>query len=225
MKKMVPTDLLKMIAFFEQCQVTNNAAGILEKFAKDKKQPKEKKTAQLPVARSHESSYWQHCSCKFCKTHQSNWCNHKDCWSDYHHWDDWHHNHPQLNDKDSKSTKSYAQKDDCRHNHSKKKRNKAMHYDQYSLLSVGNSSGRRNCSCSRYPSCSCSWSCSFLSNRSYNNHHVAQDDCRLTVPLKCGYLYSSKSDNGGCFHHPDMSNTVFATFFTPIAKKSKCTQI
>jgi hypothetical protein len=35
MNKTVPTDLLKMIDFFEQCQATNKAAGIL------KKQPKE----------------------------------------------------------------------------------------------------------------------------------------------------------------------------------------
>jgi hypothetical protein len=39
--KTVPTNLLKMIAFFEQCQATNKAAGILKKIAKkDKKQPK-----------------------------------------------------------------------------------------------------------------------------------------------------------------------------------------
>jgi hypothetical protein len=40
---MVPTNLLKMIASFEQCQATNKVAGILEKIAKDKKQPKERK--------------------------------------------------------------------------------------------------------------------------------------------------------------------------------------
>ncbi len=61
LNKMVPTDLLQLIAFFEQCQVTDKAAGILEKIAKDKKQPKEKKTAHLLAARSHESSYQQHC--------------------------------------------------------------------------------------------------------------------------------------------------------------------
>jgi hypothetical protein len=33
--------LRKMIAFFEQCQATGKAAGVLEKIAKDKKQPKE----------------------------------------------------------------------------------------------------------------------------------------------------------------------------------------
>jgi hypothetical protein len=32
-----------MIAFFEQCQVTDKAAGVLEKIAKDKKQSKERK--------------------------------------------------------------------------------------------------------------------------------------------------------------------------------------
>ncbi len=53
LNKMVPTDPLKLIAFFEQSQ-TNKAAGVLKKIAKDKKQPKEKKTAQLPVACSRE---------------------------------------------------------------------------------------------------------------------------------------------------------------------------
>jgi hypothetical protein len=42
LNKKVPTDPLKMIAFFEQCQVTNKAAGVLEKTTKDK-QRKEKK--------------------------------------------------------------------------------------------------------------------------------------------------------------------------------------
>jgi hypothetical protein len=59
LNKMVPTDPLKMIAFFEQCQATNKAADVLEKITKDK-QPKEKKTAHVPTARSHESSYHQH---------------------------------------------------------------------------------------------------------------------------------------------------------------------
>jgi hypothetical protein len=31
-----------MITFFEQCQATNKAAGVFDKIAKDKKQPKEK---------------------------------------------------------------------------------------------------------------------------------------------------------------------------------------
>jgi hypothetical protein len=47
LNKMVRTNLLKMIAFFEQCQATGKVTGILEKIAKDKKQPKEKKTAHL----------------------------------------------------------------------------------------------------------------------------------------------------------------------------------
>ncbi len=74
LNKMVPTDPLKMIAFFEQCQATNKAAGVLEKIAKDK-QLKERKMAQLPVARSRESSYHQHCSRKYCNYHQSDQCN------------------------------------------------------------------------------------------------------------------------------------------------------
>jgi hypothetical protein len=35
------------------------------------------------------------------------------------------------------------------------------------------------------------------------------------------YSYSSKSDGGGRIHHPDKSNTVFATFSTPKAKKKR----
>ena len=60
LNKMVPTDPLKMIAFFKQCQATNKAAGVLDKIAKDKKEPKEKKTAHLPTAHSREYSYRQH---------------------------------------------------------------------------------------------------------------------------------------------------------------------
>jgi hypothetical protein len=70
LNKMVPTDPLKMITFFKQCQATDKAAGILEKIAKYK-QPKERKTAQLPVTRSHESSYHQHCSRKYHDYHRS----------------------------------------------------------------------------------------------------------------------------------------------------------
>jgi hypothetical protein len=65
LNKMVPTNLLRMIVFFEQHQATNKAAGIL-KIAKYKKQPKERKTAHLPAARSHESSYHYHHSHKCC---------------------------------------------------------------------------------------------------------------------------------------------------------------
>jgi hypothetical protein len=77
LNKTVPTELLKMIAFFEQCQATDKVAGILEKIAKDK-QPKERKTTQFPVTRSHELSYHQHCSCKYCDYHQSDQCNRND---------------------------------------------------------------------------------------------------------------------------------------------------
>jgi hypothetical protein len=66
---MVPTDPLKMIAFFEQCQAANKATGILEKIAKDRKQPKGKKTAHLPATCSHELSYRQHCSRKYRNYH------------------------------------------------------------------------------------------------------------------------------------------------------------
>jgi hypothetical protein len=65
LNKTVPTNPLRMIAFFERCQASNKAAGILKKIAKDKKEPKERKTAHLPATRSHESSYRQHCSHKY----------------------------------------------------------------------------------------------------------------------------------------------------------------
>jgi hypothetical protein len=68
--KMVPSNLLWLIAFFEQCQVANKAAGILKKI-KEKKQPKEMMMAHLPIAKSHDSSYRQHCRNK-CNYHQSN---------------------------------------------------------------------------------------------------------------------------------------------------------
>jgi hypothetical protein len=71
LNKTVPTDPLKMIAFFEQFQATNKSAGILEKIAKDK-QPKERKTAQLPVSRNRESSYHQHRSHNYHDYHRSN---------------------------------------------------------------------------------------------------------------------------------------------------------
>jgi hypothetical protein len=63
-----------------------------------------------------------------------------------------------------------------------------MHNDQSSSSSAGNLSGRMSCSCSRSTSRSCSQSCSCSSSRSYNNHHVAQDDCKLSTLPKCGYL-------------------------------------
>jgi hypothetical protein len=85
LNKMVPADPLQMIAFFEQCQAINKAAGILDKIAKDKKQPKEKKMAHLPTARSRESSYCQHCSCNYCDQHQSNQHDRDDCQPDYRH--------------------------------------------------------------------------------------------------------------------------------------------
>ncbi len=74
----VPSNPLRMIAFFKQCQANNKAAGVLDKIAKDKKQPKEKKMAHLPVAHSRESSYRQHRSQKYCNYHQSNQRNRND---------------------------------------------------------------------------------------------------------------------------------------------------
>ncbi len=224
LSKMVPTDLLKMIAFLAQCQETNKSSGILKKIAKDKKRPKEKKKAHLPALHSCQSSYRQHRSCKYHDYHQSNCCDCNIWQSNYCDQDNQHHICLQHNSKDSKSTKSYDKKDDCKRNHSKNKSNEAMHNDQSYLSSAGSLSGRRSRYCSRSPLCSCSQSFCCLSNRSYNNHHVAQDYCRPNAPVKCGYSYFSKSDDGRRIHHPNKSSTIFATFSTPIAKKGKCTQ-
>jgi hypothetical protein len=219
LNKMVPSNPLRMIAFFEQCQATDKAAGIIDKITKDKKQPKEKKTAHLPTARSHESSYHQHHSCSFRDYHQSDQCNRNNHQSDYHHQDDQCHNCPRREDKDSKSSKSYDKKGDRKCNHSKKKSNEAMHNDQSSKSSAGNLCQ----SCSRSSSRSQSWSCSCSSSWSYDNHHVDQDDGKPSAAPKGRYSYSSESDNGRRIKCPDKSDTVFATFSAPKVKK-KCTQ-
>jgi hypothetical protein len=71
LNKMVPTDPLKLIAFFKQWQATDKTTGILEQTVKDKKQPKEKKTAHLSTAHSRESSYQQHHRHKYHDYHRS----------------------------------------------------------------------------------------------------------------------------------------------------------
>ncbi len=70
-------------------------------------------------------------------------------------------------------------------------------------------------------SCSCSQSCSCSSSRSYDNHHVATDDCKPSALPKCGYLYSKDNNEGHC-HPPDKDDTIFATFSAPLAKKGEC---
>jgi hypothetical protein len=139
LNKMVPIDPLKMIGFFKQCQATNKAAGILKKITKDK-QPKERKMGQLPVARSRESSYRQHCSHTYHNYHQSNQRNRNDQRSKYCHLNNRRHDCPWHNNKYVRSNKSYEKKDDCRRNHFKKKSDKAMHNDHSSSSSAGNSS-------------------------------------------------------------------------------------
>jgi hypothetical protein len=62
--KMVPMDLLWLLAFFKQCQTANKLVSVFDKI-KEKHQLKEKKTAYLTVACSRDSSYQQHC----CKSH------------------------------------------------------------------------------------------------------------------------------------------------------------
>jgi hypothetical protein len=156
LNKVVPTDPLKLIAFFKQCQATDKATGILEKIAKDKKQPKEKKTAHLPAAYSHESSYQQHCCHKYPNYHQSNQRNRDDRRPDYCHQDNQCHDCPHCDDKDSKSSKSYKKKDDCKRDYFKKKSNEAMRNDQSSLSCTGNTFGKRSRSCSRLPLRPCS---------------------------------------------------------------------
>jgi hypothetical protein len=44
----VPTDPLKLIAFFEHCQATKKVAGVLEKIAKDKSSQKKRKRLIIP---------------------------------------------------------------------------------------------------------------------------------------------------------------------------------
>ncbi len=72
LNKTMPTNPLRMIAFFEQCQATNKVAGILKKITKDKKQPRERKMAHLSAVRSRKSSYCHHCSHKYQNYHWSN---------------------------------------------------------------------------------------------------------------------------------------------------------
>ncbi len=187
------------------------------------KPPKENKMAHLLVVHSRKLSYQQlHCP-KFCNYHWSSCCDHNNHQPGYCHQDNWCHNCPCHNNKDFKNSKSYKKKDDRKHNHFLKKSNEAMHTDQSSSLSADNLSRRRSRSRSRSPLRSCSQSCSCLSSRSYDNHHVASDDCKLSTFPKRKYSYSSKSDDGRRIYCPEKSNTVFATFSTPTAKKGKRT--
>jgi hypothetical protein len=137
LNKTVPANPLRMIAFFEQCQPTNKVAGILEKIAKDKKQPKEKSMAHVPTALICESSYKQHRRHKYRNYHQSDQRDCDDHQPDYCHQDNQRHDCGQCNDKDKRNNKSYNKKDDCKRNHFKKKSDKAMHNDQSSLSSAG----------------------------------------------------------------------------------------
>ncbi len=59
MNKMVPTDPLWLVAFFEQCQTAAKASDVLDKL-KEKKQQKKKKTAHLPVTHNCDSNHWHH---------------------------------------------------------------------------------------------------------------------------------------------------------------------
>jgi hypothetical protein len=188
LNKMVPANLLRMIAFFEQCQASNKAAGILEKIAKDKKQLKEMSTAHVPTAHSHGSSYKQHRCHKYCDYPQSSRRDRNDLQPDYCHRDNWRHDHGWCDDKDARNSKSYNKKDYCKHNHFKKKSDEAMHNDQSSSLSAGSLPGKRSRSWS--PSRSRSCSCSRSSSISYKNHHVEQHDHKPSAAPKHGCSYS-----------------------------------
>jgi hypothetical protein len=223
LNKTVPADPLRMIAFYKQCQATNKAAGILDKITKDKKQPKEKSMVHVPTARSRELSYKQHHCHKYLDYHQSDRRDCDNCPPDYRRQDHQRHDCGRRNDKDAKNNKSYNKKDDCKCNHFKKKSDEAMHNDQSSSLSAGNSSGRRSQSCSSSPLHSCSCSCSRSSSRSFKNHHVEQHDCKRSAAPKRGCLYS-KDDDDGHYHRPNKNDTVFATFSAPKTKRGNCTQ-
>jgi hypothetical protein len=125
------------VAFFKQCQTADKAASILDKL-KEKKQPKEKKTAHLPVAHSHDSNYQQHC-CKNCNYHQSNQRNCNKQQHDSCHQDNQCPNHSCCKELDYKK-KSYKNEDECKCDHLKKKKDEIMHNNQSSLLSVDTSS-------------------------------------------------------------------------------------
>ncbi len=216
-----------MIAFFEQCQATNKAAGVLEKIARNKKQPKEKSTAHVPTARIHESSYKQHRCHKYSDYHWSNRCDRDNHQPDYCHRDNQRRDCGQRDNKDTRNSKSYNKKDDCKCDHFKKKSDEAMHNDQSSLSSTGNLSAKRSRSCSSSRSCSrsrsCYHSCSCSSSRSYECHHVKQHDRKLSAAPKrrCSY---SEDDDDGHYYGPDKSNSIFATFSAPKAKRNNRTQ-
>ncbi len=144
LNKMVPANPLRMIAFFEQCQATNKAADVLEKIARDKKQPKEKSTAHVPTAPSRESSSKQHRRHKYRDCHRSDQRDCNDCQPDYCHQEDQRHDCGQRDNKDARNSKSYNKKDDCKRSHFKKKSDEAMHNDQSSSSSAGNLSRKRS---------------------------------------------------------------------------------
>jgi hypothetical protein len=106
LNKRVLVNPLRMIAFFEQCQATDKAAGVLKKIAKDKEQPKEKSTAHVPTARSRELSYKQHHRHKYCDYHQSNQRDCNDRRPDYRHQDNRCHDRGQRDNKDARNNKS-----------------------------------------------------------------------------------------------------------------------
>ncbi len=51
------------------------------------------------------------------------------------------------------------------------------------------------------------------------NHHVKQHDHKPSAAPKRGCLYS-KDDDGGHYHHPDKSDSIFTTFSAPKAKRN-----
>jgi hypothetical protein len=75
--KMVPTDPLCLVVFLGQCQPADKAVGVLDEL-KEKKRPKENKTAHFPVPCSCGSNYRHHC-CKNRLYHQRDQHNSNEC--------------------------------------------------------------------------------------------------------------------------------------------------
>jgi hypothetical protein len=142
--KMAPMDPLWLVAFLEQCQTANKAAGVLDKL-KEKKQQYEKKKAHLPVACSCGSNHRHHC-CKNHDHHQSNQCDYNKCQHDSCPCNDQCNDHPhckvkelQVWEKRILQTRFFLNKEEVTHNKNS------------SSLSADTLSGKKSCSMSRPP--------------------------------------------------------------------------
>jgi hypothetical protein len=126
---MVPANLLRMIAFYEQCQATNKVAGILDKIPKDtSSQRKRKRLIFLPHVTWIKLAPALQLQLPWPSSKQPTQLHNQ------------HHDHGWRNDRDTRNSKSYNKKDGCKRDHFKKKGDKAMHIDQSSLSSASSSS-------------------------------------------------------------------------------------